>query len=349
MARTEVPRKPLELLTQGYQHFRVLATALEFRLFTLLPSKGATIPEIARLLGLKERPARTLVNAVAVLALIEKRGNRFRNTRLAATYLVEGHPQFYGDFIRMMDRRLYHAYENLGWALREEKPVTADPAVGDVFRTMARDPEMTRLFTMGMDAAGRYWAECLARSVDLSRTRLLLDVGGGSGVYSIALAKRFRKLRAIIFDLPEVLPVTRERIRAAGLEDRVETTGGDFFADPWPSDADAVLFSAVLHDWSPDTCRRLLRRAAGVLPAGGIVVIRESFSENDGPGPLYAAMSNVTILLETEGENYPWKSYESWLREAGFGGFRRIPFRTTAASGALVARKLRAAGGATTH
>src|SRR2546426_2669827 len=219
VARTEVPRKPLELLTQGYQHFRVLATALEFRLFTLLPSKGATIPEIARLLGLKERPARTLVNAVAVLALIEKRGNRFRNTRLAATYLVEGHPQFYGDFIRMMDRRLYHAYENLGWALREEKPVTADPAVGDVFRTMARDPQMTRLFTMGVDAAGRYSAECLARSVDLSRTRLLLDVGGGSGVYSIALAKRFRKLRAIIFDLPEVLPVTRERIRAAGLED----------------------------------------------------------------------------------------------------------------------------------
>src|SRR2546422_7186690 len=189
----------------------------------------------------------------------------------------------------MMPPRLYDASRRLGPALRETRPVTAAPSIGDVFRTMARDPEMTRLFTMGMDAAGRYWAECLARSVDLSRTRLLLDVGGGSGVYSIALAKRFRKLRAIIFDLPEVLPVARERIRAAGLEDRVETTGGDFFADPWPPGADAILFSAVLHDWSPDTCRRLLRKAAVALPSGGIVVIRESFSEDDGPGPLYAA------------------------------------------------------------
>jgi len=339
MARTEVPRKPLEILTQGYQHFRVLATALEFRLFTLLPANGATIPEIARLVELKERPTRILAKAVAALGLIEKRGNRFRNTRLASTYLVEGRPQFYGDFIRMMDRRLYHAYERLGWALREDKPVTADPAVGDVFRTMSRDPEVTRLFTMGMDAAGRYWADCLARSLELSGTRLLLDVGGGSGVYSIALARRYRRLRAIIFDLPAVLPVTRERIHAAGLGDRVETAAGDFFADPWPPGADAVLFSSVLHDWSPETCRLLLGKAARALPAGGTVVIRESFSDDDGPGPLYAAMSSVTMLLETEGENYRWSEYESWLKETGFVGFRRIRFPTTAASGALVARR----------
>jgi SAM-dependent methyltransferase len=191
-----------------------------------------------------------------------------------------------------------------------------------------------------MDAAGRYWAECLARSVDFSRRRLLLDVGGGSGVYSIAIARRHPALRAIVFDLPPVLEVARERIRGAGLEARVSTAAGDFFADPWPEGADAVLFSSVLHDWSPETCRRLLRKAADALPRGGLLVVREMFADDEGPGPLYAAMSSVTMLLETEGENYPWRAYESWLEAAGFGGFRRVPFRTTAGSGALVARRL---------
>ena len=340
MARTDVPRKPLELLTQGYQHFRVIATALEMRLFSLIPAKGATVPEVAGILGLEERPARILVGALAALGLLARRGARYRNAPISARYLVESSPQYYGDFFLMMDRRLYDAYRRLGPALRENRPVTADPSIGDVFRTMARDPETTRLFTMGMDSAGRYWAECLAKSIDLSRRRLLLDIGGGSGVYSIALAKRYRRLRAIVFDLPGVLAVARERIRGAGLEGRVSTAAGDFFADPWPMGADAILFSAVLHDWSPEVSQALLKKAAGALPRGGIVIVREVFTNDDGVGPLYAAMSSVTMLLETEGENYPWRMYESWMKKAGFGAFRRIPFRTTAGSGVLVARKL---------
>ena len=336
----DVPRKPLEILVQGFPQSRVLATAVELRLFTRLPARGATVPEVASMLGLPERPARILLTALTAMGLLVKRTARFRNGPVAARYLVEGRPGFYGDFVRMMDLRLYDAYRHLERALREDRSVTSDPALGDVFQAMTRDPATTRMFTSAMHAAGTYWGEQLAKAVDFSRDRLLLDVGGGSAVYSIAIAKRHRRLRAIVLDLPAVLGIARERIGEAGLESRIETRAGDLFDDPWPRGPDVVLFSAILHDWSPETSKALLRKAAEVLPKGGTVVIRELFTDDDGTGPLYAAMSSVTMLLETQGENYSWATYESWLREAGFGRFQRVPFRTTAASGALVARKL---------
>ena len=336
----DAPRKPLELLVQGFSQSRVLATAVDLRLFTRLPAHGATVPEAASILGIPERPARILLTALTAMGLLAKRGPRYRNAPVAARYLVEGRQEFYGDFVRMMDRRLYDAYRHLDTALRTGRPVTSDPALGDPFRAIAADPSMARLFTDAMHAAGTTWGRQLARAVDLSRHRLLLDVGGGSGVYSIALARRHRRLRAIVLDLPAILEIARERIREAGLESRIETRAGDLFEDPWPRGPDVVLFSAVLHDWPPERAKALLRKAAGMIPKGGTVVIRELFTDDDGAGPLYAAMSSVTMLLDTHGENYSWATYESWLREAGFGRFRRIPFRTTAASGALVARRL---------
>jgi SAM-dependent methyltransferase len=340
VAAKEVPRKPLEMLVQGFPQFRVLATAVDWRIFSRLPRQGATPDELATIYGIEERPARIFLTALAAMGLLEKKGARYRNTPLAARYLVEGRPGYYGDFVTMMDRRLYGAYRHLERSLRSNAPVTSVEAMGDVFRSMAGDPSMTRLFTMGMHATGAFWAEELARRVDFSRHRLLLDVGGGSGVFSIALCQRYKRLRAVVFDVPVVLEIAREKVREADLESRITTAAGEFFRDPWPEGADVVLFSAVLHDWPPDTSKALLRKASELLPEGGEVVIRELFSDDEGAGPLYAAMSSVTMLLDTQGENYSWGTYESWLRGAGFGRFRRVPFPTTAASGALVARKL---------
>ncbi len=339
MASPEVPRKPLELLTQGFQQFRILATAVDLRIFSRIPSRGATVPEVASMFGFEERPTRIFLAALVAMGLLAKRDTRYRKTALSATYLVEGRPQYYGDLITMQDRRLYEAYRRLDWSLRSNKPVTADPAVGDLFQTLAQDPEMVRLFTMAMHASGSYWAEQLARSYDFSRHRKILDVGGGSGVYSIAIARRYRRLRATVYELPSVVGIAEEKIREAGLESRVDTVAGDFFKDEWPRGADVVLFSAILHDWPPETSQRLIRKAAAILPRNGAVVIRELFMDDDGAGPLYAAIGSVTMLVDTEGENYSWATYESWLREAGFGRFRRIPFQKTAASGVLSARK----------
>jgi len=216
LAHGEMPygKEGLVRDTQGFQQFRVLATAVDLRLFSLLPARGAAVPDVASMLGFEERPTRILLTALISMGLLEKRGPRYRTTPLSRMYLVEGRPAYYGDFVQMMDRRLYDAYRHLDRSLRTNRPVTADPAIGDLFRTMAQDPAMVRLFTSGMHATGTYWADALAKSYDFSRHRVLLDVGGGSGIYAISIARRYPRLRAVVFDLPGVLEIARRNVNA---------------------------------------------------------------------------------------------------------------------------------------
>ena len=140
----DAPRKPPHVLVQGSPRSRALATAVDMRLFPRLPAHGATVPEVASILGIPERSARILLTALTAMGLLAKRGPRYRNAPVAARYLVEGRQEFYGDFVRMMDRRLYDAYRHLDHALRTNRPVTSDPAHGDPFRAVAADPSLAR-------------------------------------------------------------------------------------------------------------------------------------------------------------------------------------------------------------
>src|SRR5438046_10226564 len=114
----------------------------------------------------------------------------------------------------------------------------------------------------------------LGETVDLSHFRRYLDIGGGSGAYDIELCKQYGKLRATVFDLPHVAAIAAGKITEAGLTDRIETAGGNFFKQ-LPGDHDVHLLSMILHDWDEAKNRALLRRSFETLLNGGAVVISE--------------------------------------------------------------------------
>ena len=120
-----------------------------------------------------------------------------------------------------------------------------------------------RDFILGMHQfaarSGPQFAEALK---DLP-VRRLIDVGGGAGTYSIALCAARPEARAEILDLAPVVDITRETARAAGLADRVTARVADYRHDEFGADADALLFSNVLHQESAEVCRSMLARARG--------------------------------------------------------------------------------------
>jgi SAM-dependent methyltransferase len=144
----------------------------------------------------------------------------------------------------------------------------------------------------------------------------LLDLGGGTGVYALALLQANPGLRATVVDRPEVLKVAAEFAEAAGVGERLALVPGDMFTASLPP-ADVVLLSNILHDWDVPECRRLVQRAAAVLPPGGRLLIHDVFLDDDLGGPLPIALYSAALFSLTEGRAYSAAEYRGWLRDAG--------------------------------
>jgi SAM-dependent methyltransferase len=332
---------PLMQLSIGFWSFKALAAAYELDVFAHLSGAvGRTTDELAAVLGVDQRPAELLVTACASLGLLERRDGRWGNSALADEFLVPGGAYHFGGWVQMLDRRLYPAWSRLTEAVRTNRPTSWNPdEQAHLFDS--EDPQLLALFWEAMHSLSTLTARELGSHVDLSTATALLDVGGGSGAFDIELCRRYPQLRATVFDLPPVCEIASEKVDdAAGFEDRIAVSPGDFLADPeLPAGHDVVLLSMVLHDWTPEQNLAIVRKCWAALPPGGQIVISELLVDDDKTGPAAAALMSLNMLVETVGRNYTAEEYAEWLRAAGFVDVRTVSFEAPGANGAVLARK----------
>lgn len=287
--------------------------------------------ELRGRLGLEERPGTVLLTALRALGIVERIGDgRVALTVSARRHLLPGSPHYVGDyFLRESEQP---SVLELVHRLRCNRPVGSDAGgVGFLYREglhSAMEAEAgAREFTLTLAGRARNVAPILAERLALENVRTLLDVGGGTGIYSVALLRRHPGLRAVIWDRPEVLKVAREFAEASGVGARMELMAGDMFTDPFPVDPDAILLSNILHDWDVPECRRLVARCAGALRPGGRLYIHDVFLDDDLGGPLPAALYSAALFQVTEGRLYSAAEYRGWLAEAGLEVGDVVPTR----------------------
>jgi hypothetical protein len=174
-----------------------------------------------------------------------------------------------------------------------------------------------RKFTLALAGRAKNVAPVLAERVPMADAKVLLDVGGGTGIYSIACLRKYPNLRAIVWDRPQVLKVAKEFADAAGVADRLELRPGDMFADPVPTGCDVMLLSNILHDWDVPECRTIVSRLAAALPKSGRLLIHDAFLNDTLDGPLPVALYSANLFCVTEGRCYSAAEYGAWLTEAG--------------------------------
>jgi acetylserotonin N-methyltransferase len=170
---------------------------------------------------------------------------------------------------------------------------------------------------MGMHGFGLISSPRVVAAFDLSRFRRLVDLGGATGHMAVAACRHYPTLRAVVLDLPEVVPLAKELVGATEVADRVEVAAGNFFADPLPQ-ADLYTLGRILHDWSEEKIMTLLRKAHAALPPGGAVLVAEKLISDDRAGPDWAQMQDVNMLLVTEGRERTLGEYAELLKRAGF-------------------------------
>ncbi len=189
---------------------------------------------------------------------------------------------------------------------------------------MYSDPDALRAFMDGMHVisydAGVQFS---GLAPELARVHSIVDVGGASGAFLIAVAQSFPALHGVIYDLPPVRPIAEEFVRAAGMADRITFHAGNFWEDPIPDGADAYSLGFVLHDWHTGGGSLLLEKVASAARPAALLIIGEYLLNDDRTGPLHVARQDLNMLVAARGRERTAREYEDWIREFGFA-LRRI-------------------------
>ncbi len=311
---------------RGFMSSRAILTAIELDLFTAIGS-GAGAAEVAAKLKTDRRATEMLLNALAALKLVEKSGDTFHNTAQSQRFFVTGSP----DNARPAQMHIVNLWKR--WSTLTEA-VRAGTRVAE----RGSSQEWTASFIAAMDHNARGRAEGLVKAVGVNGTRRMLDLGGGSGAFSIAFAKAAPGLRGEILDLPEVLPLTQEHLQRAGVSDRITTRAGDMLQSDLGRDLDLVLLSAICHMFSPAENQRLLERIYQALAPNGRVVVQDFILEADKTSPKFGALFALNMLVgTTAGASYSEPEYTEWMKAAGFGEVQRV--RMPGPAGLMIGKK----------
>lgn len=311
-----------ELLAAGIAHFKV---------FERLKDGPQSLEALRTQCELAERPAIVLFTALRAMGLLSTNAKgELQLTAQSREHLVPGGAFDVSGYVGL-------AAENPGVKemverLRTNKPAGAkDEKKGAAFiyregiESAMEKEASARHLTMALAGRAKNCAPALAHGVALNGAKILLDIGGGTGIYSIACLQKNPSLKAIVWDRPEVLKVAAEMAHDYGVSERLECRPGDFFADPVPGGCDVMLLSNILHDWDVPQCRELLKKCVAALPAGGRVLIHDVFLNDDLSGPLAQSLYSAALFTLTEGRAYSAAEYRSWLSETGLKPSAIVP------------------------
>jgi acetylserotonin N-methyltransferase len=306
-------------LLDAFRRSKAMFAAVSLGVFDRLAAGPATLSALARDLHADPSALKRLLDACVALDLLAPTEDGYANTAAATAYLCSQSPARLTGYIRYSDAVLWRLWDHLDDAVREGSHRWKQTFgwEGPIFDHFFRSEQDRREFLMGMHGLGQLSSPRVVEAFDLGRHRRLADLGGATGHLAVAACRRWPELRAVIFDLPPVLPLARELIDASGVADRIEVVAGDFFTDPLP-DADLVALGRILHDWSEEKIGRLLRRVYERLPPGGALLVAEKLLDDDNAGPPRAVFQSLNMLVCTEGRERTFAEYEALLHAAGF-------------------------------
>jgi ubiquinone/menaquinone biosynthesis C-methylase UbiE len=297
----------------GFMHAGTLLAAIELRLFDALAEGPQTAAEVGAKLGLPEGRAEKLITACAALELVERGGGRVSNAPDVDRFLVRGKPTYFGDYLLHLAKGSYSGWGDVAGHL------TAVEASERRYYDLTQDPGEARSLTEAGYTGSQGTARRMARRYDFSRYHHLLDLGGGSGVYSIEACRQNPGLRATVLDAPNVCAVAREFIEKAGLSDRIDTVGADFTRDPLPTGADVVLLCGNLHAYDSNTAKQVIRKAYDVLPSKGGMILCDYMVNAQRTGPPVAAFLSVSLNFRGgTGKVHDANEFREYLETAGF-------------------------------
>jgi len=317
MANDLTPDKILQV-GLGFWASKTLLSAVELGVFTELAQHPLDFATLKGRLGLHDRSARDFLDALVALGLLRREGGTYHNTPETDLFLDRRKPSYVGGSLEMANHRLFRFWANLTEALRTGEPQSEVKTGQNFFTEVYADPARLRSFLQGMTGVSHGANVAVARKFPWAAYKRFADLGGAQGDLSLQIALHNPHLTGVGFDLPVVAPVFEEYVEKGGAAGRVRFVGGDFFKDPLP-EAEVYLMGHILHDWTLDEKRMLIKKVYDALPAGGAFIVYEALIDDDRSQNAFGLLMSLNMLIETPGGfDYTGADCIGWMREAGF-------------------------------
>lgn len=303
-------------IAAGFMAAKHLFAASELGLFEALADSPATLGALADRTGLTRRAARISADAMVALGLLARDGETYRNADAAEAFLAGRAGADLRPFLRFWDRISYPAWADLAHALGR----------GPRQEIFAMDDELQEVASAGIEAVLAGPAAALATVYDFAPHHRLLDVGGGTGSWSIAVARSHPHLDATVIDLPVVAAIAAERVAAAGLAPQVDVIARDVKQSRIPGGYDAFLVANLVHYWSPEDNQRLLRRVRAAAEPGACLLLADFWTDATHTRPVHAAlMAGEFAVHLKDGDVYSVDELCDWLAATGWRFNEHLP------------------------
>lgn len=303
-----VTPESIRLIANSFQQSRALLTAVELEIFTIIDTHLLPSSEVAKKIGSDPRATDRLMNALASIGLLKKLHSKFYNSELSKKYLVKGKPDYMGNLHHT--NHIWDSWSTLTESVRQGTSVYK--------RIESKKENWREDFISAMDYRAQHEAKIISMMIDFYGVKRMLDIGGGSGAFSYQFLSINPQMSAVIFDLPEVIKITKKYGSESDTGDRVQYLEGNYLTDDFGNDYDMIFLSAIVHINSYDQNKDLIARCAAALNPGGQIIIRDFIMAEDRTEPATGAFFALNMLVATEcGDTFTEQEMTEWFNNAG--------------------------------
>ena len=319
--------KPEEIraLANSFQQSRILLTAIELDLFTILDKQMLPSKEVAAKINANERATDRLMNALVALGFLRKVHGKFYNCENASNYLVKGKPEFMGGLYHSLG--LWDTWSSLTESVKKGTSVAER-------KSSLSGINWSEAFIAAMHYRGIKEAKIISMMLKLSNVNRMLDIGGGSAAFSMEFIKAYPGIKAVVFDLPHIIPITKKYVDAEKMNYGIEFIEGNYLEDDFGIGYDLILLSAIVHINSLEKNKMLIKKCFNSLNVNGQIVIKDWIMNEERTEPAGGAYFALNMLVGTEdGDTFTESEVRDWLISAGI---KKIERKNTSYGSSLI-------------
>jgi ubiquinone/menaquinone biosynthesis C-methylase UbiE len=308
----------------GFWMSRAVHIAAKLGIPDLLQSGPKTVEELAQATETHAPSLYRVLRALTSVGIFQKESDgRFSLTPLSETFATSTPGTMRWFLISELGQEHYPAWGNLMHSVKTGEIAFDNQFGADVWQYFAQNPEEAAVFNDSMSANTAAANQAILAVYDFSPFKKVVDIGGGHGGLITSILKQNPQTQGVLFDAPVVIEGARPKLESAGVADRCEAIGGDFFKDV-PKGGDAYVMKWIIHDWEDEKAITILKNCRKHMqPNGRLIIVDCVVPDNDTPD--FSKTFDLNMLVMTGGKERTEREFAQLLEAAGFKLLRTIP------------------------